>query len=124
MLMDSGSTHCFISEHLAAAVQGRKAMQLQHPVQVRVANGDILQYTHELPDQLWVIQGITFRNSSKIIPFGCYDIILGMDWLAAHSPMEINWAEKWFQYNYKGKTVKIQGLQSEAILGLMLHPTS
>ena len=66
MLVNSGSTHCFISDHLAAVVPGSKP--LLHPVQVRVANGDILQCTHELPDQLWVIQGITFKTSFRITP--------------------------------------------------------
>jgi len=65
---------------------------------VKVANGNLLECTHELLEQLWNIQGITFKNSFKIIPLGCYDVILGMDWLESISPMQIHWAEKWLQF--------------------------
>lgn len=115
MLVDSGSTHCFISENLAANAPGLRP--LQHPAQVRIDNGDVLQCTHELPDQLWAIQGVTFKTSFKIIPLCCYDMILGMDWLAGHSLIEIHWADKWFQFNINGRVVKIHGLQAETVMG-------
>ena len=118
MLVDSRSTNCFISEHLAAAAF--RKMPLQQPVTVRVANGDMLLCTHELPDQLWCIQGVTFKTSFKILPLNCYDMILGMDWLVGNSPMEIHWAEKWFQFSNNGRTVKIFGLQTEAVMGPLL----
>lgn len=92
MLVDSGSTNCLISEHLAAAAPGK--IPLQQLVTVRVANGYMLLCTHELPDQLWCILGVTFKTSFKILPLNCYDMILGMDWLVGNSPMEIHWAEK------------------------------
>lgn len=40
MLVDSESTHCFINEHLAAVILGRRV--LKQPIQVKVANGSIL----------------------------------------------------------------------------------
>ena len=124
MLVDSGSTNCFISEHLAAASSGK--MPLQQPVTVRVANGDMLLCTHELPDQLWCIQGVTFKTSFKILPLNCYNMILGMDWLVGNSSMEIYWAEKWFQFSNNGRTMKIFRLQTEAVMGppVALHQLS
>ena len=50
MLVDSRSTHCFISEAAADKIQGKKA--LLAPVQVKVANGNLLDCTHELPNQI------------------------------------------------------------------------
>lgn len=47
----------------------------------------------------------------------CYDIVLGMDWLSMHSPMQIHWADKWLQFEYLGNTVLLQGLQSKATWG-------
>jgi hypothetical protein len=76
MLVDSGSTHYFISEIAAAKLKGKRALTV--PVKVRVANGNILDYTHELPDQVWMLQGIPFKSTFKIIPIGTYDAILGM----------------------------------------------
>ena len=88
MLIDSGSTNSFISEDLASRVQGRRA--LSNTVLVKVAIGSLPECTHELPDQLWNIQGCTFKNTFKIIPVSCYDVILGMDWLESTSPMQIH----------------------------------
>jgi hypothetical protein len=39
----------------------------------------------------------------KILPLNCYDVILGMDWLASNSPMHIDWQEKWLVF-YKEQT--------------------
>jgi len=50
MLVDLGSTNCFISEEFGARIQEKKA--LTNPLQVRVANGNLLQCTHELPNQM------------------------------------------------------------------------
>jgi len=47
---------------------------------------------------------------SKILPLKCYDAILGMDWLAQHSPMQVQWAHQWMSFCHQGKNVKIQGL--------------
>jgi len=51
MLVDSGSTTSFISQQLASHISGHSA--LEQPVQVKVANGNTLPCTHELPDQVW-----------------------------------------------------------------------
>lgn len=48
VLVDSGRTHNFISEQLAAHLPNWKA--LAQPVQVKVANGNILLCTHEIVD--------------------------------------------------------------------------
>lgn len=120
MLVDSSSTHCFISEHLASSIQGSRP--LLNTVQVRVANGETLWCTHELPGPIWVTHGIPFKTSFKIIPHSCYDFILGMDWLSGHSPMEVHWAEKWFYFNHRGKVVKIQGLLAETVMGPSITP--
>lgn len=95
MLVDSGSTRCFISEELGARIQGNK--ELHNPVSVRVANGNLLQCTHELPNQLWNVQGLTFPNSFKIISLGCYDVVLGMDCLESNSPMNVHWQRNGFR---------------------------
>lgn len=73
--------------------------------------------THQLPDQLWAIQGHSFHTTLKIIPLRGYDVILGMDWLEAHSPMEIHWAEKWLQFNHFQKPVRLQGILLVTTIG-------
>jgi predicted aspartyl protease len=88
ILIDSGSTHNFISESLAS--RWRYWNELQSSMQVRVANGQILTCSHEITVcPIW-ISGYAFKLPLKILPLHCYDVILGIDWLEQHSPMEVN----------------------------------
>lgn len=120
ILVDSGSTHCFLSEEFGSRLKGQEP--LSQPVQVRVANGNLIQCTHELPNQLWNIQGVTFRNTFKILPLSSYDAVIGMDWLIMNSPMHIHWGEKWLQFDRNGNTIKILGIQPTAIVGPPITP--
>ena len=105
MLVDSGSTHSFISESLAA--QWSQWSVLPTPIQVRVANGSILLCTHELLNcPIW-IAGYCFLINLRILPLHCYDIILGMDWLEQHIPMTVNWKLKSMVFQYQGTEVHL-----------------
>lgn len=113
ILIDSGSSHNFISEALAS--KWRNWSTLKNPMQVRVANGEILSCTHELLDcPVWV-SGYGFKISLKILPLQCYDIILGIDWLEAHSPMEVNWKEKWLAFDHQGTKAVLQGINPRKV---------
>lgn len=108
VLVDSGSSNNFISESLASLLPNWKL--LPKPMKVKVADGGILLCTHEIVDCPWVIQGVQFNTTFKILPLKCYDAILGMDWLEENSPMNVQWAQKWFSFCYNGRTIKLQGL--------------
>ena len=75
-----------------------------------MANGELISCTHELSEQLWAIQGHSFHTTLKIIPLKCYDVVLGMDWLELHSPMEVHWVDKWLQFQHNNKFIKLQGI--------------
>lgn len=115
MLIDSGSSHSFVDDQVAAHIQPWKP--LPQSVRVTVANGGVITCTHELSDQLWEVQDHSFRTTLKIIPLSGYDVKLGMDWLESNSPMEIHWVERWLQFHYKGQVIKLQGLTSQPTLG-------
>lgn len=44
-------------------------------------------------------------------------MILGMDWLEVHSPMEIHWAEKWLQFNHFQKPSRLHGILPVTTIG-------
>lgn len=48
-------------------------------------------------------------------------MILGLDWLEAHSPMEIHWAQKWIQLPYHGTSVQLVGILPDLLDGAVLH---
>ena len=51
-----------------------------------------------------------FKLPMKILPLHCYDVILGIDWLEQHSPMEVNWKDKWMSFDYQGSKAVLQGI--------------
>ena len=61
ILVDSGSSHNFISEQLASLIPNWST--LKKHMQVKMANGGILTCTHEVTDCPWLIQGVQFQNS-------------------------------------------------------------
>jgi hypothetical protein len=91
ILVDSGSSHSFISFSLAHKLLGISALSI--PLRASVANGSQLVCASELQHIQWSVDSIQFTTTFKILPLYCYDIILGMDWLESHSPMEVHWEQ-------------------------------
>lgn len=107
MLVDSGSTHSFISEAIAAAWPEVRRCR---PMQVKVADGALLRCDLAVPDCVWQVQGVEFATTLRLFPLGCYDIILGMDWLQSIGDMNVQWVLKQLSFLHKGKQIKLQGL--------------
>jgi hypothetical protein len=74
-------------------------MDIDSPLSVRVADGNVLHCTSELSNVEWSVQGVQFCSSFKILPLPFYDAILGMDWLGQLSPMCMDWKHKWISFN-------------------------
>lgn len=108
MLVDSGSSHSFISEKLANKLQGVRSSLT--PLKVKIADGGVLQCCEEFPNCHWWVQGESFSTNLKVLPLGCYEVILGMDWLEKHSPMQIDWKLKTIQFVLDSRQVLLQGV--------------
>jgi hypothetical protein len=113
ILVDSSSSHNFISENAAAGLS--PWTPIQNPMSVKVADGSLLKCTHEVVNCSWSAQGVLFTTIFKIIPLQCHDAILEMEWSEAFSPMQVQWKEKWLSFPYQESTVKLQGIP-EAML--------
>ncbi|RLN23391.1 uncharacterized protein C2845_PM07G03090 [Panicum miliaceum] len=92
ILLDSGSSHTFVSAELAATLQG--VSSLAQSVRVQLADDEQLLCTSQLIHAAWTVQGCTFYSDMKILPLSSYDLIVGMDWLEQFSPMKIHWQQK------------------------------
>lgn len=112
MLVDSGSSASFVSQHLLPRLQG--VQNMPKPVKVAVANGSELWCTKEVLGCSWYSQGHVFTTNFRLLPLGSYDVILGMDWLEYHSPMLIDWPKRCMQIEHEGFTVVLQGVTSSA----------
>lgn len=98
ILLDSGSSHSFISE----AIAGRLTDQVQQvpPTSVKIADGGVLICSGVIPACVWQSQGHTFSSDLRVLPLGCYDMMIGMDWLEQCGPMWIDWTAKLLQFQH------------------------
>jgi hypothetical protein len=110
ILLDSGSSHSFISSALLAKV-GIKLVPMP-PKVVKVANGDSLIANFYVPQLEWWTQGHAMNTNMMVLDLDVYDAILGYDWLKSHSPMNCHWANRTVTFKDKGKDISIQGVQS------------
>ena len=106
-LLDSGSSHSFLSSSLAG--QWPQAVPLLNEQKVRIAGGGHLLCTHMIPQCLWTADGHEFKSDFKILLLNFYDGIIGMDWLSAIGTMQVNWQQKWLSFHRQGHLVFLQG---------------
>lgn len=119
VLVDSGSSHSFLSSSIASGLSGSR--QLPHPIAVRVADGATVQCTSELPDVEWSVQGHHFHSTLWVLPLSSYNMIVGMDWLEAFSPMKVHWRDKWMSIAYGNGNVLLQGHSSDGGQPAVFH---
>lgn len=105
ILVDSGSSCSFVSTALASKLSGGNT--LPNPPRVRIADGSLVQCLQSFSNLNWEVQQHQFTSSFLALPMPSYDMILGMDWLASHSPMQIDWQHKWLQIPYEQSTVRL-----------------
>lgn len=80
LLLDSGSSHSFISERLAGHLP--QVAPLPRQQQVRIAGGGHLSCKLIAPQCEWTVGGHAFKTDFKVLPLKHYDGIIGMDWLS------------------------------------------
>lgn len=110
ILLDSGSSHTFLSSSMASQLSGCTPAATN--LHVQVANASHLCCSSELVDMVWYLNDYQFQSTVRVLPLSSYDMIVGMDWLTTHNPMMVHWADKWLTIPYQGSTVKLCGLHS------------
>ena len=114
LLVDSGSTASFINSRLQDKLPALS--KLQQRIKVKVADDRELICTEEVRNCVWETQGHQFKTNFKVLTLGAFDIILGQDWLYAHSPMNIDWPTKRLRITDKDQEVFIQGTGAAKII--------
>jgi hypothetical protein len=107
ILVDSGSSHTFIGADLTAHLKG--VSPLSNVVQVQVANEQTINCSEFLAMVEWTIEVYQFKSDLKVLPLSSYDMILGLDWLEAFSPMKVQWKDKWMAIPYDQSIILLLG---------------
>lgn len=111
LLVDSGSTHSVVNSTFAVRI-GATTTPIPS-IAVRVANGQRLNCIAMVPQLQWCSQEHTFSTDMRVLDLGVYDAVLGVDWLAQHSPMKCDWQLKTMQFERDGTAVHLQGVRSD-----------
>lgn len=106
-LVDSGSSACFLDQHLADRITG--CTPLPHSIRVQVAGGRVLECKDQFTALTWQAQGYTFCDDFRVLALQSYDGIIGLDWLAKHSPMITHWAQRWIAFPIGDELVVLHG---------------
>lgn len=113
ILVDTGSSHSFVSSHFVL-LNNIPTTPMQQQM-IKLANGNWMTTTTQVKGLQWYIQGTTFTTDMIVLDLLPYDAILGFDWLKTHSPMQCDWQHKILQFQYKGKSVTLKGLQPQPL---------
>jgi hypothetical protein len=107
-MLDSGSTHNFISEVAAA----RTGLPLEHRscLTAMVANGECVACVGIIRDAPLDIGGHCFPDDLYVMPLVGYDVVLGTRWLAALGPITWDFSNHAVSFALQGRAFCWQGL--------------
>ena len=72
----------------------------------------------------WSVQQCDFVSAAKILPPTSYELIVGMDWLASRSPMQVDWHNKWMIIPYGQGHSLLQGELISLPVGSVIQVTT
>jgi hypothetical protein len=102
-LLDSGSTHNFISESTAQ----RTGLPLQHRpcLTATVANDDRVSCVGVIRQAAIAIHGDIFLFDLFVMPLAGYDMVLGTQWLATLDPILWDFGGRSLTFKWHGKSI-------------------
>ena len=97
VLLDTGATHCHISEHFARK-HALNVEQMARGYSVTLANSSVQQIHTWIPTADLVLNGTSEKVELVVMPLPAhYDVILGMQWHRAHQPVTYSNASVQYQ---------------------------
>jgi hypothetical protein len=100
-LLDSGSTHNFISD--AAALQTGLPLKHRPRLTAMVANSERVACVGVIRDAPLTIGGASFPADLYVMPLVGYDVILGTRWLAVLGPIVWDISNRVVSFTYQGR---------------------
>ena len=122
VLIDSGSTHNFISEKIANLLQ-LPVVPTKH-FNVKVANGGPLKCQGRFENVQVLLQGIPFYLTLYALPLIGLDLVLGVHWLEQLGTVVCNWKQLTMEFQWGNQTQKLQGIDTHSIQPALLKAIS
>ena len=122
VLIDSGSTHNFISEKVANLLQ--LPVVPTEPFNVKVANGGPLRCQGRFEDVRVLLQGIPFVLTLYALPLSGLDLVLGVHWLEQLGTVICNWKQLTMEFQWNNQNHRLQGIGSQSIQSVTMKTIS
>ncbi|XP_071906018.1 uncharacterized protein [Coffea arabica] len=107
VLVDGGSTNCFIRPTVAQLYPEK--IRRHRPFKVKIADGKVLHCDRWVPQMKWEIQGHQFVHDVFVLELEPYDIIIGVDWMKKYSPLTFDFRALQITFDREGEQVLLQG---------------
>ena len=112
-LIDSGSTHNFISEKMATMLQ--LPVVPTRPFPVCVANGTPMQCRWKYETVCVSLGGVSFSLTLFALPLTSLDLVLGVQWLELLGPVVCDWRNLTMEFEWRSQNCVLQGLRTTPI---------
>lgn len=110
-MIDLGSTHTFVDEHIVQEIGCGTLATM--PFRVIVANGCVLQCHSVYRNFWWVMQGSEFVADMWVLPLQGYDVILGIQWLKTLGEFKWDLNKHTLKFSRHNKEFVLQGILQE-----------
>jgi hypothetical protein len=110
ILIDPGSNLSYVAPQ---AVDKCKLQPIRHvkPWLVQLATGTKRKVAEAIPACQFIMGGLPTRATLNVLPLGSYDLLIGMDWLAAYKTKVDCYHKTLECVNEEGRTMTLQGIQ-------------
>lgn len=105
--VDSRSTHNFLD--FVIAKRAKLSVNYFSKVEVKIANGDIINTKGYCSKVTTKIQDQSFTPSIYLLSFGEGDMVLRVRWLERVGPIVWDFAKLTMEFCYKGSKVELRG---------------
>ena len=113
ILIDSGSTHNFLSERLANLL--RLPVIPTETFPVRVANGESLKCQGRFEGVQINLQGTVFSLTLYSLPLTGLDVVLGIQWLELLGAVVCDWKQLTMEFLWENQTRRLIGVDGQDI---------
>ena len=107
ILVDGGSTHNFVQEHLVKSLG--LTPQPTPTLRVLVGNGNEVECFQVFLNVAVHIQGINFSVDLHVLPLCGTDIVFGVQWLKSLSPVLTNYNILTMKFIHDGQLIELKG---------------
>ncbi|KAD4586659.1 hypothetical protein E3N88_24260 [Mikania micrantha] len=119
VLLDGGSTRCFVQTRIAKFLN--LEVEAIPPFSVLVGSGERLPCSGVAKQVVLVIQGFQVTVDFFVLPLQGWDMVLGVSWLSTLGPVLTDYVAATFEFNLRDNRVVWQGESIPTVEPIQFH---